>query len=164
MGWSRVESPNDVVRPGDAVTVKVLRVDDDGRKIALGMKQLQDDPWASVPAKYPVGLMTMGRVTRLAEFGAFIELEPGIEALAHESSFEVAGRRDAWKATVPPGSAVAVEILSVDVAKKRIGVAVRPEMAQAEEAPASGAAPVEGFGSLADKFRAALGTPKGSNK
>ena len=124
MGWSRVENPNDVVKPGDEITVKVLRVDDDGGKISLGLKQLQADPWSLMAGKYRVGQALTGRVTRVADFGVFVELEPGIEALAHVSAFAPTGKRDGWKAAAAPGAAVAVEILSIDLERKRIGVAV----------------------------------------
>jgi small subunit ribosomal protein S1 len=123
MGWSRVGNPTDIVRPGDTITVKVLRVEDGG-KIALGLKQLQADPWSAVAEKYKVGQALAGKVTRVAEFGAFVELEPGIEALAHVSSFAPTGKRDGWKAAVPTGATVAVEILGIDLERKRIGVAV----------------------------------------
>lgn len=163
MGWSRVGNPTDVVRPGDAITVKVLRVDEDGRKISLGLKQLQADPWSAVAEKYRVGQALAGKVTRVADFGVFVELEPGIEALAHVSSFAPTGKRDGWKAAVPPGASVTVEILSMDLERKRIGVAV---MEAGEEREALeyekhlGQAPIEGFGSLADKLRAAMRPPK----
>jgi small subunit ribosomal protein S1 len=113
-----------VVRPGETITVKVLGVDETGGKISLGLKQLQADPWSTVNDKYKVGQSVQGKVTRIAEFGAFVELEPGIEALAHLSAFAPTGKRDGWKAAVPPGAALAVEILSIDPDKKRIGVAV----------------------------------------
>jgi len=127
MGWSRVANAADVVKPGDPITVKVLRVDDAGGKIALGLKQLQDDPWMAVAAKYSVGQAVKGKVTRAADFGVFVELEPGVEALAHVSAFAPTGKRDGWKAAVPPGAMVAVEILSIDLERKRIGVAVPEE-------------------------------------
>src|SRR5881397_3791022 len=140
MSWSRVANPLDVVRPDDTITVKVLRVGDDG-KISLGLKQLQADPWSTVAEKFKVGQALTGKVTRLADFGAFVELEPGIEALAHVSAFAPTGKRDGWKTAVPPGAAVAVEILNIDLEKKRIGVAVleagtvRAEAAAGSEAP-----------------------------
>ena len=81
MGWSRVSDTSQVVTPGEEITVKVLRVDEDTQKISLGLKQLTADPWSSVQATYEVGQVRTGRVTRLAEFGAFVELEPGIEGL-----------------------------------------------------------------------------------
>ncbi|HEX5041413.1 MAG TPA: S1 RNA-binding domain-containing protein [Candidatus Polarisedimenticolaceae bacterium] len=127
MGWGRVADPSAVVKPGDTVTVKVLRVDEKTGKISLGLKQLLEDPWARVPEIYAPGQVHRGRVTRQADFGAFVELTPGVEALAHESSFPPTGKRGAWKDAVPPGTEGAFEILSVDTVKKRIGVALVPE-------------------------------------
>ncbi|MBZ5637387.1 MAG: S1 RNA-binding domain-containing protein [Acidobacteriia bacterium] len=124
MGWSRVSNPADVVAPGDEITVKVLRVDDAKKQIALGLKQLGADPWTTVDERYAAGQVSEGRVTRIATFGAFVELEPGIEALAHVSTFPPTGTADGWKASVPPGTLGAFEILSVDVDRKRIGVAM----------------------------------------
>jgi small subunit ribosomal protein S1 len=180
MGWSRVSDTGDIVKPGEEITVKVLRVDDDKQKISLGLKQLSDDPWSKVKTSYEVGQVHPGRVTRIAQFGAFVELEPGIEGLAHASTFAAAGRSQAWAASVPPGTTGAFEILSIDVDKKRIGVALLPEgSARAGGAAPSrsaepstevdelrdytareAAAPGEGFGSLADKLRGAL-KPRG---
>ncbi len=140
MGWSRVGNPTDVVRPGDAITVKVLRVEDDGGKISLGLKQLQADPWSTLAERYRVGQALMGKVTRIADFGAFVELEPGIEALAHVSAFAPTGKRDGWKAAAPPGAAVAVEILNIDLERKRIGVAVLEAGSVRAESATGGAA------------------------
>jgi len=161
MGWSRVEGVSQALKPGDQITVKILRVDDDKQKISLGMKQLSEDPWLRVPTTYEVGQVRTGRVTRLTEFGAFVELEPGIEALAHVSTFAPAGRSNEWSKQVPTGMTGAFEILSIDVAKKRIGVAFVPEGAQGREElreymERSQSASAEGFGSLADKLRGAL--------
>ncbi len=127
MGWSRTEDMSQAVKAGDEITVKVLRVDDDKQKISLGVKQLSDDPWSRVPATYEVGQVRTGRVTRLAEFGAFVELEPGIEGLAHASTFAPTGRRDGWSGQVAAGMSGAFEILSIDLERKRIGVALLPE-------------------------------------
>lgn len=186
MGWSRVSDPTEVVQVDDEITVKILRVDDEKGKISLGLKQLQADPWEKVGERYAVGQVLTGQVTRIAEFGAFIELEPGIEALAHASTFPPTGKKDEWKAAVAPGTAAAVRILSLDLERKRIGVEVLEEgSVQAEDAHAdaagaagkgSGRAPrsgksrrgaepsdqeqAEAFGSLADKLRAALRPPK----
>ena len=103
MSWSRLTSPGEMVAVGDQITVKVLRVDEASQKISLGLKQLQDDPWATSPSAYAVGQVRTGRVTRVADFGAFVELEPGIEALAHASTFPPTGRRNGWTAAVPVG-------------------------------------------------------------
>jgi small subunit ribosomal protein S1 len=127
MSWSRATTPGAVVAPGDQITVKVLRVDEGTGKISLGLKQLQDDPWSAVATTYAVGQVRSGRVTRVAEFGAFVELEPGIEGLAHASTFPPTGRPRGWAESVPVGSTAAFEILSVDLAQKRIGVALVQE-------------------------------------
>ena len=138
MGGSRVSDASLVVKPGEEITVKVLRVDEDKQKISLGLKQLTDDPWSKVPATYEVGQVRNGRVTRIAEFGAFVELEPGIEGLAHASTFPPTGRSQGWSAQVPVGMTAAFEILNIDLEKKRIGVALVPEgSSRAEGAMAS---------------------------
>ena len=127
MGWSRVSDTSQIVSPGEEITVKVLRVDEDTQKIALGLKQLSADPWSAVPATYEVGQVRTGRVTRLAEFGAFVELEPGVEGLAHVSTFAPTGHSKGWSRSVAAGMTAAFEILSIDLEKKRIGVALVEE-------------------------------------
>jgi small subunit ribosomal protein S1 len=163
MGWSRVSDPSQVLKPGDEITVKVLRVDpvdNDKQKIALGLKQFVEDPWSRVHETYEAGQVRTGRVTRIAEFGAFVELEPGVEALAHASTFAPTGRSDGWTSQVATGMTGTFQILSIDLGKKRIGVALLPEGSAAEEVreytERGDAAPGEAFGSLADKLRGAL--------
>ena len=123
MSWSRVTNPNDIVAPGDQITVRVLRVDDATQKISLGLKQLLDDPWATVATTYAVGDVRTGRVTRVADFGAFVELEPGIEGLAHASTFAPTDSSGGWATSVAVGVTGAFKILSIDTAQKRIGIA-----------------------------------------
>ncbi|HXJ93848.1 MAG TPA: S1 RNA-binding domain-containing protein [Terriglobia bacterium] len=127
MAWSRVSNPAEIVKAGDEVAVKVLRVDEGRQKIALGMKQLIADPWSRVPEAYKVGQLRPGRVTRVAQFGAFVELEPGVEALAHASTFEPTGRSGGWIGQVAAGMTGTFEILTIDLEQKRIGVALVPE-------------------------------------
>ncbi len=164
MAWSRVSDPAQLLSPGQEITVKVLRVEDGGQKIALGLKQLSADPWASVLGSYAVGQVRAGRITRIADFGAFVELEPGVEGLAHASTFAPTGRADAWSRTVPVGTTGSFEILSIEPEKKRIGLALVQEgtaesaaelrdYAARTEVASSGS-----FGSLADKLRGALDT------
>ena len=170
MGWSRVSDTSQIVAPGEEITVKVLRVDDDTQKIALGLKQLTENPWSKVAATYEVGQVRQGRVTRVAEFGAFVELEPGIEALAHASTFAPTGRREEWSGSVAVGMTGAFEVLNIDPERKRIGVALveegstragRPVSAESAElreyTEREDAAPSEGFGSFGDKLRGVLG-------
>jgi small subunit ribosomal protein S1 len=166
MGWSRVTDPSHLMKPGEEITVKVLRLEGDGdkQKISLGLKQLAEDPWAKVPETYQIGQVRTGRITRVTDFGAFVELEPGVEALAHVSTFAPTGRRDDWSRHVAAGTTVPVEILTVDPEKKRLGVAIVPEGSSraraaglsADDTPDETTPPAEGFGSLADKLRGAL--------
>jgi len=162
MSWSRVD-PAAVVETGQQITVKVLRVDEDGRKIALGLKQLLDDPWSAVPVKYEAGKTATGRVTRHAEFGAFVELEPGVEALMPASETGVA-RRDEIKKALPVGTGVEVIVLEVDAPARRMRVS-RKAVVDAREASEvreyterADAAP-ERMGSLADQLTNALKKP-----
>jgi small subunit ribosomal protein S1 len=127
MGWSRVTDTAQVVKAGDEITVKILQVDDDRQKISLGLKQLTVDPWSRVQTTYEIGQVRSGRITRVVEFGAFVELEPGVEGLAHASTFAPTGRSQKWSSLVAPEMTGAFEILSIDPEKKRIGVALLPE-------------------------------------
>jgi small subunit ribosomal protein S1 len=160
IGWSRVTDPSEMLKPGDQITVKVLRVDEDGKRIALGLKQLTDDPWSTAGTTYQAGQVQKGRVTRLAKFGVFVELAPGIEALMPTSETAVAKEGDIAKA-FPIGSTVDVIVLEVDPATRRIRVS-RKAVIDAQEADevrdynARSEAPAEGFSPLADKLRGAL--------
>ncbi len=161
MGWARVPDPSQVVKPGDEVTVKVLRVDPDKQRISLGLKQLTADPWSKVGDTYEAGQVRTGRVTRAAEFGAFVELEPGVEGLIPSSETGVARDADLRKA-FPAGKDIEVVIADVDAAARRIrlSVAAVQTMREADEvreyAERTDVAAAEGFGSLADKLRNAL--------
>ena len=160
IGWSRISDPSQVLTPGEEITVKVLQVEEAKDKISLGLKQLTEDPWTKVAGSYDVGNIVAGRVTRVTEFGAFVELEPGVEALAHVSTFAPTGRAGEWKASVVPGSTASFEIVSIDLEKKRIGIALaadaqaRDEMREFSEREKQASS--EGFGSLADKIQDAL--------
>jgi small subunit ribosomal protein S1 len=142
MGWSRVSDPSQVLKAGEEISVKVLQVDEAKEKISLGLKQLTDDPWTRVQSTYEVGQVVTGRVTRVAEFGAFVEIEPGVEALAHVSTFPPTGRTHGWKAAVPLGRDAAFEILTIDPDKKRIGVALVPEGSSRGDAARQAAAAI----------------------
>jgi small subunit ribosomal protein S1 len=175
MGWSRVSDTSEFAAPGQEITVKVLRIEDG--KIALGLKQLSDDPWSAVSSKYWAGQVVQGRITRLAEFGAFVQLEDGIEGLAHASTFAPAAQRAGWAKSVKTGMVAPFEILSIDPVKKRISIAIvepgstksRATVAAAAEAEEAAdvrdytarenVAQADGFGSLADKLRGALKPP-----
>ncbi|HEU4937707.1 MAG TPA: S1 RNA-binding domain-containing protein [Vicinamibacterales bacterium] len=160
MSWSRLPSARASVAVGDEITVKVLRVERATGKISLGVKQLLDDPWSTAAARFEVGQVRAGRVTRIAEFGAFVELEPGIEGLAHASTFAPTGGPRGWARGVPPGTTATFEIVSVDVAQKRIGLAPVDEASRIDVTD-SGERPRDAelkttLGSLGDKLRDAL--------
>jgi len=162
MSWSRLPSARASVAFGDEITVKVLRVDDATRKISLGLKQLLDDPWSTAASRFEVGQVRTGRVTRVAEFGAFVELEPGVEGLAHASTFPPTGSPRGWTKAVPPGTTATFEIVSIDVAQKRIGLTPVEEGRSRNETedsvpPAVDAETKGALGSLGDKLRDALG-------
>jgi len=164
MGWSRVTEPSAFLKPGEEIQVKVLRVDEDGHRISLGVKQLGPDPWSTVESTYAVGDIFEGRVVRLTEFGAFVEVAPGIEGLAHVSTFPPGGQ-GSWARLVPVGSTSAFEIVSIDSSKRRMALALVPE-GSARQAPVELVRDAEAFpdapsagrfgASLADKLRGAF--------
>jgi small subunit ribosomal protein S1 len=162
MSWTRVSNPNEVVAPGDQITVRVLRVDEATQKISLGLKQLQDDPWTTAATRFPTGQVRTGRVTRIADFGAFVELEPGFTGLLPFAESGMDRGTDMRKA-FPIGSDVEVVVLEVDQAGRRIrlskkAVAEQQEQAELREyAARPDAAPSTSMGSIADKLRDALG-------
>ena len=161
MGWTRVSDASQIVQVGDQITVKVLRVDEDSRKISLGLKQLGDDPWLKVPATYAVGQLVAGRVVRVAPFGALVELEPGIEGLVPSSETGIARDTD-LKRALPIGSDVQGVVLDIDGPARRMRLSMKAvaDMKEAEEVreytERHEAAPAERFGSLADKLRGVL--------
>jgi small subunit ribosomal protein S1 len=161
MSWSRVDTPGALVAAGDQITVKVLRVDEGTGKISLGLKQLQDDPWSKVGTTYQVGQVRTGRVTRVADFGAFVEMEPGIEGLMPFSESGLDRGVD-MKRAFPIGSEVEVAVLEADPSSRRIrlsrnAVAQQREQTELREyAARPDATPETPLGSLADKLRDAL--------
>ncbi|MBN1556034.1 MAG: S1 RNA-binding domain-containing protein [Phycisphaerae bacterium] len=134
MAHGHVEKPEDIVHVGQELEVRVLNFDRDKKKIGLGLKQTQADPWEGAEGKWPVGTSVSGRITRLADFGAFIEIEPGVEGLIpiSEMSFRRIGHP---KEVVKAGDVVRVQVLNVDSQAKRIGLSLK----QAGDDPWQGA-------------------------
>jgi small subunit ribosomal protein S1 len=125
MSWSRVQKVDDLVKTGDKVQVKVIKIDPVARKLTLGLKQLTPSPWDLAEDKYPRGLMIKGKVTKLMDFGAFVELEPGIEGLIHIT--ELSPNRVRRVADiVQAGQDVEVRILKVELVDKRIALSLLP--------------------------------------
>ena len=128
IAWRRVNHPSEVLQVGATVKVKIIKINQETHRISLGMKQLQGDPWGEIAEKYPLQAKFTGRVTNITDYGAFVELEPGIEGLIHVSEMS-------WtKKNVHPGKILAtsqeveVQILEVDPAKRRISLGLKQTM------------------------------------
>src|SRR4051795_6249523 len=137
VSYKRVNHPSEILNIGDTVKVQIIRINRETQRISLGMKQLESDPWEGASAKYPVGGVFKGRVTNITEYGAFVELEPGIEGLVHVSEMS-------WtKKNVHPGKIVStsqevdVSVLEVDEEKRRISLGLKQAQANPWEAFAS---------------------------
>ena len=129
MSWKRVNHPSQVLAVGDTVKVQIVKINPDTQRISLGMKQLQSDPWDGVEAKYPMGAKFTGRITNITDYGAFVELEAGVEGLVHVSEMS-------WtKKNVHPGKIVStsqeveVVVLDVDPSKRRVSLGLKQAMA-----------------------------------
>ncbi|QJR38111.1 30S ribosomal protein S1 [Gemmatimonas groenlandica] len=132
MSWTRnVRHPSKIVSIGEAIEAVVLKVDETEEKISLGMKQTEQDPWVILPLKYPVGTRINGKVRNLTSFGAFVEIEPGIDGLIHISDMSWTKRVQHPSEVVKKGDAVDVVILNIDSENKRISLGLK----QAEEDP-----------------------------
>ncbi len=125
MAWRRVNHPSEILQIGQTVKVQIIRVNQETHRISLGMKQLESDPWDAIETKYPLGARVTGRVTNITDYGAFVEIEPGIEGLIHVSEMS-------WtKKNVHPGKIVStsqevdVQVLEVDPAKRRISLGLK---------------------------------------
>jgi small subunit ribosomal protein S1 len=134
MTWTRGAKPADVVKAGDTVEVKVLKINREKKKISLGMKQLQPDPWAVAAEKYQVGQRIQGKVARVADFGAFVELEPGLEGLIHVSEMSWTKRNVRASDVVKEGELVEAVILGVNAADKRIALGLKQALGDPWEA------------------------------
>jgi len=128
MAWRRVNHPNEILEIGQTIKVQVIKINKETHRISLGMKQLQSDPWDSVEAKFALGSVHKGRVTNITDYGAFVELEPGIEGLVHVSEMS-------WtKKNVHPGKIVStsqevdVMVLEIDQSKRRVSLGLKQTM------------------------------------
>src|SRR6201993_457294 len=123
--WRRVSHPTEVLNVGQPVTVQIIKINHDTQRISLGMKQLQTDPWEGVAVKYPVGVQFKGKVTNVTDYGAFVELEPGVEGLVHVSEMSWVKKNVAPSKIVSPGQEVEVQVLEVDSNKRRISLGLK---------------------------------------
>jgi small subunit ribosomal protein S1 len=125
MSWGRIGHPSDVFHVGDPIEVKILSFDRDNEKVSLGLKQLTEDPWLIASEKYPVGERVRGRVVSLTDYGAFVELEPGVEGLIHVSEMSWTKKVRHPSKIVSVGDVVEAEVLDIDIEKKRISLSMK---------------------------------------
>ncbi|HVA94042.1 MAG TPA: 30S ribosomal protein S1 [Candidatus Dormibacteraeota bacterium] len=129
MSWGRVASPLDAVSPGEEVEVKILKYDKEKGRVSLGRKQLLADPWASVPERYTAGTKLTGKIMGLTDYGAFVEVEPGIEGLVHVSEMSWSKRKQHPSKVVKVGEEVEVVVLGVDTNERRISLGMKQAQA-----------------------------------
>jgi small subunit ribosomal protein S1 len=155
MSWGRVNKPGQVVEVGQLVDAKIIRLEKAKRRIALSMKQAQPDPWAEVLSSYAPETQVRGKVTRLTDFGAFVELTPGVEGMIHIS--ELSDRRiRTCSEVVKVGQEVTARVLKVDPQARRIGLSLKTPAAPAPDAPAEPTQPEKAKPRKAKKLRGGL--------
>jgi len=125
MAWRRVRHPSEVVQAGQEITAKILKFDTEKNRVSLGLKQMGDDPWMGVSRRYPQGTRLFGKVTNIADYGAFVELEPGIEGLVHVSEMDWTNKNIAPNKIVALGDEVEVMVLEIDEDKRRISLGMK---------------------------------------
>ncbi len=125
MAWRRVRHPSEVVQVGQELSAKVLKFDAEKNRVSLGIKQLGDDPWHGVSRRYPSGTRLFGKVTNIADYGAFVEIEPGIEGLVHVSEMDWTNKNVAPSKVVTMGDEVEVMVLEIDEDKRRISLGMK---------------------------------------
>jgi small subunit ribosomal protein S1 len=125
MAWRRVRHPSEVVTVGQELTAKVLKFDAEKNRVSLGLKQLGDDPWHGVARRYPNGTRLFGKITNIADYGAFVEIEPGIEGLVHVSEMDWTNKNVAPAKVVTLGEEVEVMVLEIDEDKRRISLGMK---------------------------------------
>ena len=125
MAWRRVRHPSEVVHAGQELTAKVLKFDAEKNRVSLGLKQLGEDPWMGVARRYPAQTRLFGKVTNIADYGAFVELEPGIEGLVHVSEMDWTNKNAAPSKMVSLGDEVEVMVLEIDEDKRRISLGMK---------------------------------------
>ena len=114
MSWGKLDRPSDMLKPGDDVQVKVLKIDREKERISLGLKQLIPNPWSSVAERYEIGSKHIGKVSSTTDYGAFVELEPGVEGLVHVSEMTWSKRAKHPNKIVHPGQEIEVQVLRID--------------------------------------------------
>src|SRR5258708_2491294 len=125
LAWRRVKHPSEVLNVGDEVTAKVLKFDAEKNRVSLGLKQLGEDPWVGIGRRYPQGTRLFGKVTNLTDYGAFVEVESGIEGLVHVSEMDWTNKNVHPSKVVQVGDEVEVMILEIDEERRRISLGMK---------------------------------------
>ena len=125
MAWKRVKSPSEIVNIGDEIDVKVLKFDSEKKRVSLGLKQMGDDPWLNLTNRYPEGARLNGKITSLADYGCFVELEEGVEGLVHVSEMDWTNKNVHPSKLVHLGQEVDVMILDIDQERRRISLGIK---------------------------------------
>ena len=125
MAWKRVKNPSEIVNIGDEIDVKVLKFDSEKKRVSLGLKQMEDDPWLNVTDRYPEGARLNGKITSLADYGCFVELEEGVEGLVHVSEMDWTNKNVHPSKLVHLGQEVDVMILDIDQERRRISLGIK---------------------------------------
>ncbi len=125
MAWKRVKHPSEVVEVGQELEVKVLKFDRERNRVSLGLKQLGEDPWVNIGRRYPVGTRLFGKVTNIADYGCFVEIEEGVEGLVHVSEMDWTNRNVSPSKVVAIGDEVEVMILDIDEERRRISLGIK---------------------------------------
>jgi small subunit ribosomal protein S1 len=125
MAWRRVKNPSEVVNVGDEIKVKVLKFDRERNRVSLGLKQLGEDPWQDIARRYPPSSRLFGRVTNLADYGAFVEIEDGVEGLVHVSEMDWTNKNVNPSKVVQIGDEIEVMVLDIDEERRRVSLGVK---------------------------------------
>lgn len=128
ISWTRIQHPSEVLQPGQEITVKILKIDTENQRISVGYKQLQKNPWEEVQVKFPIGTRLKGKVVNIVPYGAFIEIQPGIEGLVHISEMTWTKQPAHPGEVVKVGDEVNVTVISVNVEKQEIGLSLKQAM------------------------------------
>ncbi len=125
MAWKRVKHPSEVVEIGDEITVKILKFDRDRNRVSLGLKQMGDDPWVALARRYPEGTRLFGKVTNIADYGCFVEIEEGVEGLVHVSEMDWTNKNVHPSKIVSLGDEVEVMVLDIDEERRRVSLGIK---------------------------------------
>ncbi len=125
MAWKRIKHPSEIVNVGDEIDVKVLKFDRERNRVSLGLKQLGEDPWVAIKARYPEGTRVTARVTNLTDYGCFAELEEGVEGLVHVSEMDWTNKNIHPSKVVQVGDEVEVQVLDIDEERRRISLGIK---------------------------------------